>query len=115
MSLYEPNPYQKRLDEIIQKSRSLGAEAGDLVELNHEQVYPCYREKKKGEPYEMMIERYTSLGSPYCQFVVLSCSGVQRFRDCVGKIIVKGFQLPHPCYQYPCANTPTQRGKREAI
>lgn len=101
--MIEPNPHQARLDEIRQHSRSLNAQAGDLVRLSTDMVIPHYRQRKhKDEPYEHMIERYSSPADATSEFIVLSCGGAARHADAIVEIIKRGYQIPHPCYQFPC-------------
>ena len=100
---FQPNPYEERLHQIIEHSRSLNPEAGDLVQLNKEQVVPYHRQGREKEPFNYMIAGYTSLSSSFQEFVVLSCTSVARFRDCIERIIEKGHTNPHPCHQFPCA------------
>lgn len=98
----EPNPYEDKLQEIKKHSISLNVKAGDLVRLNKETVVPQYREGKKDEPYINMIDYFTSLSSPYAEFVVVSCSNVIRFKECVAEVIKENYCDPHPCYTHPC-------------
>lgn len=99
---WQPNPHAEELAGIVTTSRSLNAEAGDLVQLSKACIVPRYREGKKGEPYKYMIEYFTNPSSPQQEFQVLSCSGAIAYRDCIVRIIEKAHTIPHPCYQFPC-------------
>lgn len=99
---FEPNPFKERIEEIKKKSLSLNVKAGDLVQLNKESVEAIYRKAKKGEPYTYMISTYISLSSPTQEFIVLSCSGLRRFRECVERLIVENFELDYRCGVSPC-------------
>ena len=98
----QPNPHAERLRQVMSYSESLGAKAGDLVKLNTEKIVPQYRKANKGEEYEYMISGFTSLASPYNDFAVLSCTDVERFKHAIDEVIIRGYQVPHPCYIYPC-------------
>lgn len=97
---YEPNPYQERLSEIMAHSKKLNARPGDLVRLNKECIVPFYRERRKGEMYDFMIERYEMLTC--CEeFTVLSCGNYGHY--VVAEIIKRSYDTkPRPCGIKPC-------------